>query len=346
MPRSLSFLEKALREGVSVLGSSSLLHEPVRERYPLWTHLPYVTDPDFMPALGKAIAEYDIGSVFTPNPVVWDYLSRRLPDHYPDVKLVNGSPIEGETAPYREALRFAEHVIEQPLAFGGPSAPAPSLSPMEIAALFRHAETIPGMCDHEKMAALCEIFRRCPPGDVVEIGTWWGKSAFILSRLARSYHVGNVLCVDPWSNEHLMQGDQASLVDGIPVDAGEAFTVFQLSLLPYANGNINYLRQPSVDAHAAYVDRNAVANPLFGETIYSGRIAVLHIDGNHSYANAKSDMDLWSGLVAPGGWIVVDDYTWPYGDGPRRVGDEFLRSQPGSDCISFVMGGALFIQRS
>lgn len=44
------------------------------------------------------------------------------------------------------------------------------------------------------------------------------------------------------------------------------------------------------------------------------------------------------------GWIVLDDYTWSIGDGPRRVGDEFLRSDNIRICTSFVMGGALFIQ--
>ena len=45
-----------------------------------------------------------------------------------------------------------------------------------------------------------------------------------------------------------------------------------------------------------------------------------------------------------GGWIVIDDYTWPFGDGPRRVGDEFLAANRDRISAAFVMGGALFIR--
>ena len=72
----------------------------------------------------------------------------------------------------------------------------------------------------------------------------------------------------------------------------------------------------------------------------------LHVDGNHSYESARADVDAWADLVIAGGWIIIDDYIWPYGDGPQRVGDEFLRSHQGEIACAFVMGSALFIQRA
>jgi len=344
MPRSLAYLERALSEGQSVVGSSSLSYDLAREHYPKWAHLPYLSAPNFDEALRQVISDYDIGGIFTPNPAVWDYLNRCLAQSFPGVTLVNTSPVASEVAPYHKALQFGASVTAAPLAVAGSGEPRPAISALEIAALFHHAESIPGMCDHEKIRALCELFRHAPEGDVVEIGSWWGKSAFVLMRLARCYNVGKLLCADPWSNEHLIQNDTNGLLDRVPVNADEALTVFQLNLVPYAHGTVNYLRLPSVDAAVEYRRDPRVTTAAFGETNYTGHIAVLHVDGNHSYESAHADVSAWADLVRPGGWIIIDDYIWPYGDGPQRVGDEFLDSRLSVIECAFVMGSALFIQ--
>jgi len=63
MPRSLAYLERALSEGKSVVGSSSLGHDLAREHYPNWVHLPYLTDPNFDEELRQVIIDYDIGRI-------------------------------------------------------------------------------------------------------------------------------------------------------------------------------------------------------------------------------------------------------------------------------------------
>lgn len=344
MPRSFAYLERALAEGQRVIGSSSLGYDPARERYPEWVYLPYVTDPDFGDVLSKVVDEFNIGGIYTPNPVVWDYLNRRIAEILPGVHLVNASPVASEVAPYNEALQFGASVLAEPLLLASSGTVKPSLSVLEIASLFRHAETIPGMCDHEKTRALFELFRRAPTGDVVEIGSWWGKSAFILARLAASYSVGKLLCVDPWSNENLVQKDEKGLVDRVPVNADEALFIFQLNLLPYAHGAVNYIRAPSVEAASEYRRNHRVSSLVFGETDYVGHVAVLHIDGNHSYENARADLDCWADRVIPGGWIIIDDYIWPYGDGPKVAGDEFLKEKASHIELAFVIGSALFVR--
>jgi hypothetical protein len=202
------------------------------------------------------------------------------------------------------------------------------------------------MCDNEKISALCEIARYSPQGDVVEIGSWWGKSAFILARLARCYGVGKILCVDPWSSNYLVQCDEGGLVDGgiAQYDCDEALRVFEMNLLPYNANDINYLRMPSTEGAKYYSNYKSVTTDSFGSTDYCGEIAILHIDGNHSYEAAKADIEAWTGYVVAGGWIIIDDYVWPYGDGPKRVGDEYLVENYCRICTAFVMGTALFIQ--
>lgn len=346
MPRALEYLDWALREGRDVIGASSLEHDPSRERYPAWLYLPYITASEFNDALTQAIGDFNIGGIYTPNPVVWGYLNRVLGKLAPGISLVNDSPIEIELSSYRKAQHFGQSVIEKPILLASACKAKPAMSLIEIASLFRHAELIPGMCDHDKMRALYEISRRSPTGDIVEIGSWWGKSAFVLARLACCYEIGKLLCVDPWSNEHLIQNDEKGLVDSIPVSADEAFTVFQINLLPYANGKLNYLRMPSTEASGHYRNNPVVKTDAFGETTYSGHIAILHIDGNHSYYNARADVRSWNHFMIPGGWLIIDDYIWPYGDGPQRAGDEFLVDNHDRIDVAFVTGSALFIQLS
>ena len=195
------------------------------------------------------------------------------------------------------------------------------------------------------MRALYAISRLCPEGDVVEVGSWWGKSAFFLLRLAQCHGIGKLLCVDPWSDAGLVQNDETGMLDlaSAQCSAQEAFEVFQMNLLPYARGDLNYLRMPSVDGAAAYRDNSNIQTPEFGQTSYSGRIALLHLDGNHTYENIRADIDAWTGLVMDGGWIVIDDYLWPFGDGPKRAGDEFVAENQARIATSFILGSALFL---
>lgn len=346
MPRSLEYLQNCLRDGLPVIGASSLDYDVSREKYPSWLFLPYITHPGFDEALKQAIMEFGIGGIYSPNPVVWGYLNSKLKDIAPAVALVNESPVGAELSGYRAARAWARSRLDQPLPVASALPLQAHLSEIELASLFRHAELIPGMCDREKFCALYEISRRSPAGDVVEIGSWWGKSAFILARLARCYGIGNLLCVDPWSNEHLVQNDEKGLVDAesARLDAEEALAVFEMNLLPYSANHVNYLRMPSTDGAKHYHEHRGATTASFGTTSYCGHIAILHIDGNHSYAAAKADIASWSRFVIDGGWIIVDDYIWPYGDGPQRAGDEFLVENKDRIDVAFVMGGALFIQ--
>jgi Methyltransferase domain len=348
MPRSLEYLRQCRRDAQPVVGASSLEHDVARGNYPSWRYLPYITQPGFSDALRQVILECDIGGVYTPNPVAWNHLQRVLKEVAPEVHLVNDSPVDVELGGYRAALDRARDALQRPLPLASRIPARPPLPEIEIAALFRHADLIPGMCDHEKMRALYEIARHSRSGDVVEIGSWWGKSAFVLARLARCFEIGNLLCVDPWTNEHLVQNDAAGLVDAgsAQMDAEEAHVIFAMNLLPYSARHVNYLRMPSTHAARHYRDDPRACTASFGTTQYRGSIAILHVDGNHSHAAARADLGSWSGMVVGGGWIVVDDYVWPYGDGPRRAGDEFLAANRDRIDVAFVMGSALFLQLS
>lgn len=348
MPRALDYLRRCRREGVAVIGASSLAYDVASDQYPAWLRLPYIHEPGFNAALRQAIRDFGIGGIYTPNPVIWNHLQGVLGDLVPDVTLVNASPVEELMAGYRATRADAREMLAHPLALASPRAPQTAIAEIAAAALLRHADTVPGMCSHEKVHALHEVARYAVAGDVVEIGSWWGKSACILAGLARLYGIGHLLCVDPWSNEHLVQHDEHGMVDkgSALMDAEEALVVFEMNLLACGADHVNYLRMPSTDGARHYRDHRSATSASFGTTHYQGRIAILHIDGNHAYSSVKADIEAWAGLVADGGWIVLDDYTWPFGDGPRRAADEFLTEHRDRMDLAFVMGGALFMQVS
>ncbi|MDD2702122.1 MAG: class I SAM-dependent methyltransferase [Sideroxydans sp.] len=348
MPRSLEYLQDCLRDKRAVIGASSLPNDVSKGQYPAWTFLPLVTQPEFNDALKHAVAEFNIGGIYSPNPVVWEYLNQHLKDIAPGIALINDAPVGSELSGYRSATAHARDMIDNPLCLASSTAAQPSLSELELASLFRHADLIPGMCGHEKISALCEIARYSPQGDIVEIGSWWGKSAFVLARLARCFRIGSLLCVDPWTNELLVSKDADAMVSKAfaAVDAGEALKVFEMNLLPYSAGHVNYLRMPSTAGAQQYKSSRGVRTEAFGTTDYLGKIAILHIDGNHSYPDVKADIAAWSGFVRDGGWIILDDYNWAYGNGPQRAADEYLSESRHRIETAFFMGGALFIQLS
>lgn len=346
MPRSLEYLQKCQRENRPVIGASSLGHDPARPQYPEWVNLPYVTEPEFAEALRDVVNTHGIGEIYTPNIVVWNQLSQMLHETVPGVVLANVSPVEESLEPYRSALRTAREFMANAYLLEVGGAPREWPATVELASLIRYAEMIPGMCDGFKLRALIEIARHSVCGDVVEIGSWWGKSAFILARLAHLFGIGKLLCVDPWANELLKQNEETVDSGSEQVDADEALEVFKIGLLPFNMNHINYLRQPSVEAAACYGSGCPVVTEAFGTTEYSGRISILHIDGNHTYECAKADVESWCEKVVAGGWIIIDDYIWPYGDGPQRVGDAFLDAAREQISTAFVSGTALFIRLS
>jgi hypothetical protein len=345
MPSSIDYLNKCKKNGRNVIGSSSLTYDSARELYQNWASLPYITDLTFDEALQELIQKYEISEIYTPNLVVWNYLEKNLSRIKKGVTLANSSPVDEVLGGYRSAIQKANKISETSFSFSNDSAHSMPSS-IELAAFCRQADLIPGMCDDEKLHALIEIARHSVSGDTVEIGSWWGKSAFILAWLTQNFKIGNLLCVDPWSNMHLVQNEKIVDDGSAKVDANEALNIFKMSLLPFNAKHINYLQMTSAEGAKHYSNQNSVTSDSFGLTQYTGSISILHIDGNHTYESVKTDIDSWGKFVADGGWIIFDDYLWPYGDGPKKIGDEFIIFNKSKISNSFVMGGALFIKIS
>lgn len=344
LSHSVAF-EKALRSmNLRVVQASSESHGVTSSEI---RYLPYITADDFQDAFVALLSAEGIKWVHAPHPGVWWKLREFCQDGTFPVSfcLVNEAPHLADCAIQAHAFAWARSCKEaQPLA---PTA-APPLAANRYANLYWNYRSIPGESDDAKIWLLTQIFRLAVPGDVVEIGAAYGRSAYALAWLADFHAVGSLICIDPWDlSSSRNQGADAQIINNAVIDVN--WDAVHRSFIAALSGfsHVNYIRQPAATALNSYL-RAAVVGALesidFGPVKITGEIAVLHIDGNHRYEDVAQDMASWVPLVKPGGWILIDDYLWAFGDGPRRAGNELLSHVQAEQ--AFVVGDTLCIRLS
>lgn len=344
MPASIDYMRRVSTEGKRVVGASSMFNDPAQELYTTWHHLPFVNDGAFERSFLELIDKESVATVYTPHPVVGRFLKALIERRAPKLELIATNFENSTLTDCRMLMQRVTRLNAAPFDLELPSKRS-RLAETEIAALMQHALRIEGQSSEEKIIALMEIMRHCPEGDIVEIGSLLGRSAFILSWLALRYNIGKLLCLDSWSKEAAFQYDSPEHLNQEvrDLDFDTVLQAFILNLLPYNMQHINYLRGAAHDAVPHYKKRR-IHSDAFGDTDYTGHIACLHIDGNHDEKCVQQDIEDWVPFVVPGGWIIVDDYQWTFGDGPRVAADRWMHAHPNAFDRSFVCGSALFIR--
>lgn len=347
--RAVDYAQAAANRGDRVVGASSLPHDALRPFFDDWVGLPWFDAPEFEARLAEIIAAHGVTLIYSPHLVVWQKLSALLPRLAPGVRLDRTMPWHAEMERFRRQKR---QVAAQAQSEAGPEAdiaaclePSPPLPAVQRAAVLAQLECVPGWCSAEKVRMFMDVFRHMPRGDVVEIGTFCGKSALALAWLAGRHGIGPLLCVDPWSAADMVQDNPAVNAATATLDFDEVFELFQMSMaVCAAPGGVNYLRMGSDAAAELYRPGLIVRSAEMGEVAYGGHIALLHVDGNHDLAQVRRDLDQWGRHVMPGGWIVMDDYVHAFGQGPRMVADAFLEAAGDRLAAAMVSGTALFVQ--
>jgi predicted O-methyltransferase YrrM len=125
-----------------------------------------------------------------------------------------------------------------------------------------------------------------PPAQIVEIGSYQGRSAIVLGRAATDGV--EVVAIDPHAGND--RGPQQ--IHGAP-DEGQADHEAFLANLEAAgvSERVRHVRQFSHEAHADV----------------AGEIDVLYIDGAHRYVPARDDIRDWGRRVADGGTLLIHD---------------------------------------
>ena len=305
--------------------------------------LPMIHEAGFDSGFRTLIEKHSISRIFCPVASVYSHLLTWIPEHGPGVELLGDSPIRRQVDQHRELMAQARCLRSW---MSTCAAGAEVLPEIEVAGLLRQAGLVHGESSDEKLAAMSAIAASAPAGDLVEIGALMGRTALVLLYLARRYQIGPLLTVDPWQAAHAIHHDSPAnigrLVDEWDYEVlAEAFFV---NLAPWSGDDHAHLRLPSDQAFAIYADGLPIATRASVAVPFSRRIAILHVDGNHDHAAVKEDCKLWLSRLLPGGWLILDDYQWAHGDGPRRVGDELLETCRQRIERAFVCGKAMFIR--
>jgi hypothetical protein len=160
------------------------------------------------------------------------------------------------------------------------------------------AKDVPGFL-LEQEARFLGMMAVCAPRNsvVVEIGSFKGKSTVLLGKLAQRYGFGPIVAIDPHTFHNVELADHRSTPGATSYDA----FLKHLEIAKVAN---------SIEVHRAFSSEVAA--------LWNRPIGLLWIDGDHSYAGAKSDFDGFFPHVLPNGFVSLHDALHEF-SGPIRV---------------------------
>jgi predicted O-methyltransferase YrrM len=153
------------------------------------------------------------------------------------------------------------------------------------------AADVAGWLTDAEGALLCTLANSCPPSStIVEIGSFHGKSTIWLANGART-NGGRIFAIDP---------HEGSIEDP------------EQNTLPTLLRNL--VRAGVEDIVTPIVARSSEATG-FVDRPYQ----LLFIDGDHTDAGVRLDLDVWMPRLVVGGTVALHDVINPRYGGPRRA---------------------------
>ena len=165
---------------------------------------------------------------------------------------------------------------------------------VSLEALAVIADTVPGMIttySGKLMYSMCYL--QPEQGDVVEVGSWQGRSSVFLAKAVSESKNGSFYAIDHFKGnvgkEHFYvigKKDLTDLKDG-----------FNKNIKRVGLSNVvNLLDMPNNEAAKKYKIQNK-------------KIRFLFIDGDHSGEGVKKDIDLFFPMLIDGAVVVFDDFS-------------------------------------
>lgn len=201
---------------------------------------------------------------------------------------------------------------------------------------------IPGWSPLDQLVALFHLAHAAgPDGDIIELGSWCGRSATALGLAARMTGSTLVHAVDIFpEREDWRRNDDGTYscrvtIDGRPIDAYQTQTVwaepFLRDIAPlYATA------QGTLDIFRAAIARNDltdIVRPFRGDlTMFANaapaslRCRLAFIDGDHACDAVAGDIRLIERFLVPGGWICFDDAFSCYEGVDRAIEEHVISS--------------------
>jgi predicted O-methyltransferase YrrM len=146
-----------------------------------------------------------------------------------------------------------------------------------------------------------------PEQEIVELGVFQGRTALIMAWGAARGRGAHVTGIDPW--------DLSGNVYDPPFTDRESreAAAENIARLGYRH-RIRLIQGFSHDEAAVW--------PYAGEG--DKRVGLLFVDGDHTRAGARRDIETWAPHLAPGAVIAIDDYGHPDWPGVGQAVDELV----------------------
>lgn len=339
---AVDYLNAARHRHEITICASSVTNDLIRAELGDIHFLPFIHEEDFPQQFLSLVAARSICRLFCPISTVHVFMRRFIAAHRLEIELIGDSPVRQQVLQHYQLMSRARRLM--PLVELCADGHACSL--VELAGVLRQLSLIYGESNDDKLAAMMGIFARSTVGDVVEIGSLMGRSAFVLLYLAWRHNIGQVLTIDPWRADTCVQHDSPDALEGVADewDFNVLSEGFYVNMVPFRTDDHAHLRMSSEDALKVYDAGDPILSWRGRRIAFSGKISVIHIDGNHDYDCVRRDWGLWSDKLLPGAWLVLDDYIWAHGDGPYLIGNELLREEWKRIECAFVCGKALFVK--
>jgi len=225
----------------------------------------------------------------------------------------------------------------------------------------RIASEIPGFTPPDQLLALGMLAMASAPlgGDVIEIGSWCGRSATVLGQAVRWSGVGRVYAIDLFPSRDDWQinpdGSHSFSVNLEHEETADAYidqTVwdepFQKYIAPIYEKHYSIM-----DAFSATIEREGLSDIVqpyrgrvrnFVESMPADmRVRLAFIDGDHGYEAVCRDIEAVERILTPGGWITFDDAFSSYKGVDDAIRDRIINTEH-YDC-AFQISRKLFIAR-
>jgi hypothetical protein len=146
--------------------------------------------------------------------------------------------------------------------------------------------------------------------------------------------------IDPWNHEESIQRDEPGplATNKYNFNWESILQMAKINLYSFISANklilLRSQSKNSVSVVKEYLDINKPSDPF---------ISILHIDGNHDYKSCLEDWNSWKNSLRNNSWVIIDDYNWPYGSGPFKLGNLILDERSLDVKKHFVIDNSLFI---
>jgi hypothetical protein len=179
-----------------------------------------------------------------------------------------------------------------------PEAKDPTLD-SELESLKLFAQSVNGWLSEPQGIALYRLAARDIAGDVLELGSFCGKSTMFLA-LGCKHTSARVVAVDP----HKANADGGKEQYGPDFQPRSTGTWEEFSSNMSRSGLSQYVEP--------FVGTSEEARKVYS----SLHLKLLFVDGSHDFPDVLLDYEIWNDMIVPGGYLVFHDSNF---DGVNRV---------------------------